>query len=433
MTDNHNHAFEEVLAGTVPQARPEFQQALEEQLVLTLQEQTHLEIKPMHIDTHNDKPKRMPRGLPVSLAATIAMILFGGLAALVATGSLANAPIFSGAALDQEAQVPADIASTATAIILQATYQPVEAQMQTAQAQLDSLARQATELAAAANPDSAMTSIVQTATAVIEQATARAGGQALLMPSLVPTGTPIGSAFATVVPVTSCPPQKLVVYSAPGAQNPVITAIDPLAADKFQVQGLLTLHETGEDWFYVTFAHEGQPAQGWVQAAAMRAPCDDLPGAVITQMLPPTVVPSMSMQIMVTPTAAPILPTVPPPLFTPTPLSMSGVGPQPAVEHMADGSYQITLPVAEEPKSAIKPGDAVYVLAEMRYGVDRRAWTVVAQDTQVIALLEPSANAYPDGSFRWMDVVLASRDEATVTLLQDMAAAGIRFSLERAS
>lgn len=432
MTDNHNHAFEEVLAGTVPQARPEFQQALEEQLVLTLQEQTQLEIKPMHIDTHDDKPKRMPRGLPVSLAATIAMILFGGLATLVATGSLANAPIFSGAAPDQEAQVPADIASTATAVILQATYQSVELQMQTAQAQLDSLARLTTEQAAAANPASAMTSIVQTATAVIEQATAQAGGQALLMPSLVPTSTPIGSAFATVVPVT-CPVEKLDIYSAPGAENPIIAAIDLLAAEKFQVQGLLTLHETGEDWFYVTFAHEGQTVQGWVQADVIRAACEGLTGAVITQMLPPTVVPSMSMQIMVTPTATPILPTVPPPLPSPTPLSMSGAGPQPAVEHMADGSYQITLPVAEEPKSAIKPGDAVYVLAEMRYGVDRRAWTVIAQDTQVIALLEPSANTYPDGSFRWMDVVLASRDEATVTLLQDMAAAGIRFSLERAS
>jgi hypothetical protein len=475
MTDNHNHAVEEVLAGTVPQARPEFQQALEEQLMLAIQERTQLEIKPMNMHDRDSKPKRMPRGLSVTLAATFAMILFGGLAALIGSGSLANAPMFSGAAQNQQADsIPQDIASTATSIILQATYQAAEAQLMTSQAQLDAVARQATEQAAAANPDQAMTSVVQTATAVVEQATARASGdlfltplppshhtataviqgataeaaviwtatglaeidsvQADLVPSLVPTAAPIGSAFADAVPQT-CPPEKLVVYTAPGAHNLVLTSIDPLAAEKYQVQGILTLHETGEDWFYVAFAYEGEEVHGWVQADSIRVACQNGTSSVIVgntaiTLLPPMVTPTYS------PTPTPTMwPSVAAgsladtatatPTITATPIASA---PEPVVEQMDDGSYRITLPIAEEPAAEINPGDAVYVLAEMRYGTDGRAWTVVAQDMQVIALLESSRAG---DNFRWMDVVLMSVDEETVSLLQDMAAAGVAFSLER--
>lgn len=352
MNDNHNHALEEVLAGTVPQARPEFQEVLEEQLMLTMQER--LEMKPMNNhDDRESKPKRIPRGFSVSLAATFAMILFGGLAAFIASGQLAKAPMFTGAAQNQQDTIPQDMAATATAIILQATYQAAEAQFLTANAQLEALAQQATEQAAASNPDQAMTSIVQTATAVVQQATERASGilfptvvdpaaqtataviqrateeaavlwtataQAEFVPSLVPSNTPLDSVFATVVPQT-CPPEKLVVYTAPGTHNPVLTSIDPLTAEKYQVQGMLTLNETGEDWFYVTFAHEGEQAFGWVQANVIRAACESLTSSVITgdsqiTLLPPTVVPPVSEQIF---TSTPIPPTVVPPAYTATP------------------------------------------------------------------------------------------------------------------
>jgi hypothetical protein len=371
MTDNHNHALEEILAGTVPQARPEFEQALEDQLMLAFQEQTRMkEMKSMSINDVKDKRKRAPRGLPVTLAATFAMILFGGLAAFIASRPQVEAPTFSGAAHNQQDIIGADMAVTATALILQATYQAAEGQFMTSQSQLNALSLQATEQAAAANPDSAMTSIVQTATAVVQQATARASGHLLLepaaltatamiqwatqeavavfaatayadsasgqplpMPSLVPTSTPIGSASADVISQT-CPPDKLVVYSAPGAQNPVVASIDPLAADKFQVQGLLTLHETGEDWFFVRFAYEGAETQGWVQADTVRAACEPFTSAVVSgdavmTLLPPTIVPPESMLVTPTPvtgdaftlvpTASPVfLPPTVPPLVTAT-------------------------------------------------------------------------------------------------------------------
>src|SRR5690606_27676648 len=159
-TDNHHHDWSERverllqdgqsagdpplddLAGTIPQARPEFQQALEDELVLSLQEHQG-EIMPMRINnTRHQKPKRVSLGPPDTLAATVAMILFGGLAALIATGPLANAPIFSGAAQDD---IPSDMAATATALIAQATYQAAEAQFLTANAQLRALEQQATE------------------------------------------------------------------------------------------------------------------------------------------------------------------------------------------------------------------------------------------------------------------------------------------------
>jgi hypothetical protein len=658
MNNNHNHTEDvlvNALAGTVPQARPEFQQALEEQLALTLQEQ--LEMKPMSINDRDTKPKRIPRGLSVSLAATIAMILFGGLAALVASGSLATAPMFTGAAQQQQADtIPQDFAATATAIILQATYQAAEAQFLTANAQLQALELQATQQAAASNPDQAMTSVVQTATAVVQQATERANADLFVTPStqimptvpqvpddaaialtatalqllyIAPTATPIGNASADVV-LQTCPPEKLVVYTAPGTHNPVLTSIDPLNTEKYQIQGILTLNETGEDWFFVIFAYEGEQVEGWVQADTVRAACQNRTSSVIVgetaiTLLPPTVVPPAntdalfpatcapdsiayyvepgedtavagsidrasiieyrieasvmidntanewilvefgladgqtvrgwvrslelspachptavaSTAMIATPVpfvdagASPICPAqqlllyaepsrsanvvgdlpfgaslhieglltlnmgdswllvvlegvrgwlpaqmlppecieilapegVPlldktsvelipldaspavtiPPLFTPTPTAwdapamltstptpaslLPSTGIAPGVEQMEDGSYQITLPIAEEPVAEIEPDDLVYVLAEMHYGVDGRAWTVVAQDMQVIALLEPSPNAA--NGFRWMDVVLSSSDEETMSLLQDMAASGVAFSLER--
>ena len=500
MSDNHNHILEEVLAGTVPQARPEFQQELEEQLMLIMQER--MEMKPMSINDDRDtKPKRIPLGLPVSLAATFAMILFGGLAALIAGGQL---PMFSGAAQPQQADsIPQDIAMTATAIIAQATYQAAEAQFLTANAQLEGAARQATVQAAASNPDQAMTSVVQTATAVVQQATERASGDLFLtaLPSshltatpmiqgstqeaaifwtatamaggeptvipqipdqaaieltatalrlllfdITPTPTPIPNTFSTAN-AANCPPEKLVVYTAPGTHNPVLTSIDPQTVERYQILGMLTLNEMGEDWFYVTYAYEGGQTYGWVQAEVIRAACESLTSSVIVgdnqiTMLPPTVVPPVNAgPNLATLTATPILPTVVPPMFTPTPTAWDApymlLTPPftatpfviaPEVEQMDDGSYQITLPIVEEPVAEIQPDDRVSVLAEMTYGTDGRAWTVVAQDMQVVALLEPSADA---GGFRWMDAVLASSDEETMALLQDMAGAGVAFSLER--
>lgn len=339
MTDNHHHDWSERverllqdgqsagdpllddLAGTIPQARPEFQQALEDELVLSLQEHQG-EIMPMRINNDRDqKPKRVSRGLPVTLAATVAMILFGGLAALIATGPLANAPIFSGAAQDD---IPSDMAATATALIAQATYQAAEAQFLTANAQLRALEQQATEGAGGDLFLTPVDPLAQTATALVQRATQEAAiiwtatalveiesGQAEFVPS--PTSTPIGSA--------DCSPQKLVVYTAPGTHNPVLTSIDPLTAEKYQIQGILTLHETGEDWFYITFVYEDGPAQGWVQAEVIRAACEHLtssaiaPDAQVT-MLPPTVVPPESDSMF---TATPFPPTVMPPVYTATP------------------------------------------------------------------------------------------------------------------
>jgi hypothetical protein len=321
MTDNHNHdRLERVerllqdgqptgdpplddLAGTTPQARPEFQQQLEDELVATLQETSDSWRQPAMIESHtHEKTKRTPRSLPVSLAATIALLLFGGLAVLFTNGALPQTPLFSGAAQQppNEQVIPEAAALTATSIIEQATQDAAQLWTATAEAQV------------------------------------------VLTPSLVPTGTPIPPGG---LPQADwwCSGQKLGYFAEPGSYDARRTHF---VTQRLKVEGTLTYSEAGQTWFLVAAtAQDGESLRGWLPAETLYGTCQagewrpvpdemlhtptivppenaaqplDITTTPILTHLPPTIVPpenaAQPLDITATPIPTQFPPTVPPPL-----------------------------------------------------------------------------------------------------------------------
>ncbi len=255
-------------------------------------------------------------------------------------------------------------------------------------------------------------------------------------PAIQPTIVPPADAASSFMPAPTLPPLvvpatvapfmtplsgdsgqclrlPLLLHDNPSRDAGIIAEV-PLS-HVVQVEGAVTLN-TGQTWLLIAAETGGPLARGWTSA-------DLVPAACLSIIAPEglAMIDKMDAAPVMNVTATPI------PAFPPMPAPFL---PAPSVEQLADGRYRITLPVAEEPISAIQPGDEVYVLAELSYAPDRRAWTVVAQGMEVIRLAEPSADT--PGGFLWMEVALVSDDEETVSLLQDMASAGVAFALELA-
>lgn len=228
MTDNNHHDWQEQLerllregqpasdnllndlASTQPQARPEFQRQLEERLVMTLHAKSHLrsEDTMQSISLPNDRhaSKHQRRSLPVTLAAAMAIIIFGGLAIIMTrTPQGESGPVLSAAHQD----------ATSTALTQHLTATPVPVIV----SEFD---QTATAILARA------TASQQAATAIIAQetyavaATQHAQAQAELeaaqqqlgigpSPTFVPTVTPP----LMIVPTSTPIPTSLIQPAAP--------------------------------------------------------------------------------------------------------------------------------------------------------------------------------------------------------------------------
>ncbi|MAS32659.1 MAG: hypothetical protein CL610_01555 [Anaerolineaceae bacterium] len=242
------------LAGTVPQARESFQQELEEQLLSTWHNKAQVET--MHVQTITQdhlKKKHLPRGLPVMLAAAIAVLLFGSLSVFFANLPPSENPLlFSAGQVDSTQSPPDGMMWTATAIIAEATYQAASTQMAQVEEQMDAAQRQMTEQAARVQGTLA---------------------GAFISPTFVPTSTPF---LAPLAGAASCLPESLTVYTQPGTDVPVLAEISGSEMDTYQVEGTLILNEHGGEWFLVVFVQDGESMRGWVPAGVIREACQPL-------------------------------------------------------------------------------------------------------------------------------------------------------------
>ncbi|MBZ0303820.1 MAG: hypothetical protein K8J31_29030 [Anaerolineae bacterium] len=250
------------LRGTIAQASPDFQDSLEAQLVTALQARaSHKENSPMRIsETIQTSGLHLPRSLPVTLAAAIALLLFGGLAVVMMNAPRPEGTNLSGAAQEQLTPIPQDqFMWTATAIIAQATYQAAQSQLASAQALVEAAQKQATEQAAQAF--------------------------AILQPTQMTEFSP-----------GACQPVTLTIYANPSSDS--VALMDTVLDATFQIEGTFTNSQNGTVWYLVSVdAGSGQAVivRGWVQADILQQVCPPVfPGALSTGSLAlatPTMVP----------------------------------------------------------------------------------------------------------------------------------------------
>lgn len=383
-----------------------------------------------------DRIRRMSITVPLTLAAAVAALLIAG-AVLVMMNS---AP-------------PDDSESVFGAVSLQET----------------ATAFRSTEEALLATVDAAMTQFadVQAQLEAAQLHAVEQTAQEQVWPA--PTATPFGSVLG-FAETGVCPSERrLNVYAEPDLSALPLTEIT--ADMKYAVQGTLLLNDSSGEWLLVIFdAGDGKTLRGWVLAAQLHEACAptivpftapeeclplllhnspsrdaeliaEVPLSHVVQVEGSLTLNTGQTWLVITAetdgplvrgwTSADLIPAACLSVIAPQGL-INKMDAAPIVEQMADGRYQITLSIAEEPEADIKPGDEVYVLAELSYAPDRRAWTVVAQGVEVVDLSEHAEDSPAAwGGFVWMDAVLASDDEETVTLLQEMASVGVAFSLER--
>lgn len=442
MSDNHNHdkaAIEALdailatgrpgsdemlnsLAGTMPQARPEFQQSLEDQLIAQLSDPTaHRSTAPMQAD-YSPRNRFAPskQGAPLRFSLTLAAA-FGALilAALIFL-SMSRSP---GPDSDPDMMAAAQIAETATPIQSTESISPtdtglVDAQLQIAEATASALSEE------------------------FEQQTAFVGCQ-----------------FFTTTADT-------VIYANPATNTGIVETLP--AGTRLEVSGALETRETTDlnaFWLQVVLENESEISSGWtlpynlapseacgeftetvqfyrgrlsIEATIVHQNNGNLPLVLdvtatplhAAETMPFTPTPRPSVTHTATWTITPSATHTPTPFVEPrlTNMPASAVPLVVTVEQLPDERYQITLPVSAPVESDdIRPGDTVDVLAWLNYGEAGQIWASVAQN-----LLLEDMNAMtesPTSSFATLYATLITSDADVVTTIENLARAGTMLTL----